>query len=80
MMFYIFSGRFDCIIEEIGVILFRNPSSSSAEIMLQTQSLIHLRIPINKSIDKHEGDTSCSTILKVIEASSLIFSSFAKAL
>jgi len=51
-----------CIIEEIGVILFRNPSSSSAEIMLQTQSLIHLRIPINKSI-KALNDFECSELI-----------------
>ncbi len=50
-----------CIIEGIGVILFRNVSSS-AEIMLQTQSLIHLRIPSNKSI-KTLTNFECSELI-----------------
>ena len=51
-----------CIIEGIGVILFRNASSLSTEIMLHTQSLIHLRIPSNKFI-KTLNDSECSELI-----------------
>ena len=50
-----------CIIDEIGVILF-SKASSSAETMLNTQSLIHLRIPSNKSI-KTLNDFECAELI-----------------
>lgn len=51
-----------CIIDGIGVIIFRNASSSSVEIMLKTQSLIHLRIPSYKSV-KTLSDFECSELI-----------------
>ena len=51
-----------CIIERVGVILFKTASSSSTEIMLQNQSLIHLRIPCNNFI-KTLNDSECSELI-----------------